>query len=146
MTPFYGWGSAASRTQSHFKEAVYFLPLVFPIEKTILQKCLIKKNQVRLIHYFLLSEFCSYWQFENVSLRNYILVCFEKNDQLPNQPSIAMMQKLAHWYSLLINRLVTIWWQIVLKWGKWNSWKSRWSFKVRPRGKLFPVDAQSDHA
>ena len=26
MAPFYGWGSSASRLQSHFKEAVYFLP------------------------------------------------------------------------------------------------------------------------
>ena len=25
MTPFYGWGSTASRLQSHFEEAVYFL-------------------------------------------------------------------------------------------------------------------------
>ena len=27
MTPFYGWGSTASRLQSHYEEAVYFLPL-----------------------------------------------------------------------------------------------------------------------
>ena len=27
MAPFYGWGSTASRLQSCFKEAVYFLPL-----------------------------------------------------------------------------------------------------------------------
>ena len=27
MTPFYGGGSTASRPQSHFEEAVYFLPL-----------------------------------------------------------------------------------------------------------------------
>ena len=27
MAPFYGWGSTASRLQSHFKEVVYFLPL-----------------------------------------------------------------------------------------------------------------------
>ena len=26
MAPFYGWGSIASRLQSHYKEAVYFLP------------------------------------------------------------------------------------------------------------------------
>ena len=25
MVPFYGWGSTASRPQSHFEEAVYFL-------------------------------------------------------------------------------------------------------------------------
>ena len=25
MTPFYGWGSTASRLQSHFEETVYFL-------------------------------------------------------------------------------------------------------------------------
>ena len=25
MAPFYGWGSTASRLQSHFEEAVYFL-------------------------------------------------------------------------------------------------------------------------
>ena len=27
MTSFYGWGSTASRLQSHYEEAVYFLPL-----------------------------------------------------------------------------------------------------------------------
>ena len=27
MAPFYGWGSAASRIQNLYKEAVYFLPL-----------------------------------------------------------------------------------------------------------------------
>ena len=27
MAPFYGWGSAALRLQSHFEGAVYFLPL-----------------------------------------------------------------------------------------------------------------------
>ena len=27
MAHFYGWGSTASRLQSHFEEAVYFLPL-----------------------------------------------------------------------------------------------------------------------
>ena len=27
MAPFYGWHSTASRLESHFKEAVYFLPL-----------------------------------------------------------------------------------------------------------------------
>ena len=27
MAPFYGWGSTASRLESHFEEAVYFLPL-----------------------------------------------------------------------------------------------------------------------
>ena len=27
MTPFYGCGSTASRLNSHYKEAVYFLPL-----------------------------------------------------------------------------------------------------------------------
>ena len=27
MAPFYEWGSTASRLQSHFEEAVYFLPL-----------------------------------------------------------------------------------------------------------------------
>ena len=27
MVPFYGWGSTASRLQSHIEEAVYFLPL-----------------------------------------------------------------------------------------------------------------------
>ena len=27
MAPFYGWGSTASRLQSHFKEAVYFIPI-----------------------------------------------------------------------------------------------------------------------
>ena len=27
MAPFYGWGSTTSRLQSHYKEAVYFLPL-----------------------------------------------------------------------------------------------------------------------
>ena len=27
MAPFYGWGSTGSRLQSHFEEAVYFLPL-----------------------------------------------------------------------------------------------------------------------
>ena len=26
MAPFYGWGSAASRLQSHYREVVYFLP------------------------------------------------------------------------------------------------------------------------
>ena len=31
MAPFYGWGSTASRLQSHYKEAVYFLPLSFQI-------------------------------------------------------------------------------------------------------------------
>ena len=29
MTNFYGWGSTASRLQSHYKETVYFLPLPF---------------------------------------------------------------------------------------------------------------------
>ena len=29
MSPFYGWGSAASRLQSHYKEAFYFLPLSY---------------------------------------------------------------------------------------------------------------------
>ena len=29
-----------------------------------------------------------------------------------------------------------------LKLVKWNSWKSRWSFKVRLRGKPFQVDKQ----
>ena len=28
MAPFYGWSSTASRLQSHFKEAAYFLALV----------------------------------------------------------------------------------------------------------------------
>ena len=28
MAAFYGWGSTASWRQSHFDEAVYFLPLV----------------------------------------------------------------------------------------------------------------------
>ena len=27
MAPFYGWGSTASRLQSQYEEAVYFLPL-----------------------------------------------------------------------------------------------------------------------
>ena len=27
VAPFYGWGSTASRLQSHYKEVVYFLPL-----------------------------------------------------------------------------------------------------------------------
>ena len=27
MAPFYGWGSSALRLQSHYEEAVYFLPL-----------------------------------------------------------------------------------------------------------------------
>ena len=27
MAPFYGWGSIASRLQSHYEEAVYFLAL-----------------------------------------------------------------------------------------------------------------------
>ena len=27
MLPFYGWGSTASRLQSHYEETVYFLPL-----------------------------------------------------------------------------------------------------------------------
>ena len=27
MAPFYGWGSTASRLQSHYEEAVYFLLL-----------------------------------------------------------------------------------------------------------------------
>ena len=27
IAPFYGWGSTASRLESHFEEAVYFLPL-----------------------------------------------------------------------------------------------------------------------
>ena len=27
IAPFYGWGSTASRLQSHFLEAAYFLPL-----------------------------------------------------------------------------------------------------------------------
>ena len=27
MAPYYTWGSAASRLQSHYEEAVYFLPL-----------------------------------------------------------------------------------------------------------------------
>ena len=27
MAPFYGWASTASRLQSHYDEAVYFLPL-----------------------------------------------------------------------------------------------------------------------
>ena len=27
MPPFYGWGSTVSRLQSHYGEAVYFLPL-----------------------------------------------------------------------------------------------------------------------
>ena len=27
MVPFNGWGSAASRLRSHYKETVYFLPL-----------------------------------------------------------------------------------------------------------------------
>ena len=27
MAPFYGWGSTASRLQSHYKKTVYFLPL-----------------------------------------------------------------------------------------------------------------------
>ena len=27
MAPFFGWGSTASRLQSHHEEAVYFLPL-----------------------------------------------------------------------------------------------------------------------
>ena len=27
MDPFYGWDSTASRLQSHFREAIYFLPL-----------------------------------------------------------------------------------------------------------------------
>ena len=27
MVPFYGWGSTAWRLQSHYDEAVYFLPL-----------------------------------------------------------------------------------------------------------------------
>ena len=27
MVPFYGWGSAVSRIQSHYQEAVYFVPL-----------------------------------------------------------------------------------------------------------------------
>ena len=27
MAPFYGWGSTASRIQSHYEEAVYLLPL-----------------------------------------------------------------------------------------------------------------------
>ena len=27
MAPFYGWGSTASKVQSHYKEVVYFLPL-----------------------------------------------------------------------------------------------------------------------
>ena len=31
MAPFYGWGSTASRLQSHYKETVYFLPLSFQI-------------------------------------------------------------------------------------------------------------------
>ena len=28
MAPLYGWGSTASRLQSHYEEAVYFLPLI----------------------------------------------------------------------------------------------------------------------
>ena len=28
MAPFYGWGSTTSRLQSHYKEPVYFLPLI----------------------------------------------------------------------------------------------------------------------
>ena len=27
MVPFHGWGSIASRMQSHYEETVYFLPL-----------------------------------------------------------------------------------------------------------------------
>ena len=26
MAPFYGWGSTASRLQSHYKETIFFLP------------------------------------------------------------------------------------------------------------------------
>ena len=29
MTPFDGWGSTASKLQSQYEEAVYFLPLSF---------------------------------------------------------------------------------------------------------------------
>ena len=29
MAPFYGWGSTASRLQSHYEKAAYFLPLSF---------------------------------------------------------------------------------------------------------------------
>ena len=29
MGPFYGWGSTASRLQSHFEEVVYYLPPSF---------------------------------------------------------------------------------------------------------------------
>ena len=30
MAPFYGWGSTASRLQSHFEEAVYFFTTKLP--------------------------------------------------------------------------------------------------------------------
>ena len=33
--PFYRWGSTASRLQSHYEEAVYFLPLIVLL-KTLL--------------------------------------------------------------------------------------------------------------
>ena len=29
MGPFYGWDSTASRLQSHYEEALYFLPLSY---------------------------------------------------------------------------------------------------------------------
>ena len=35
MTPFYGWGSTALRLQSHYKEAVYFLPLTIIMTKHV---------------------------------------------------------------------------------------------------------------
>ena len=30
MAPFYGWDSTASRLQSHYEEALYFLPFKLP--------------------------------------------------------------------------------------------------------------------
>ena len=38
MVPFNGWGSTASRLQSHYEEAAYFLPLK-------LQNHIAKKNK-----------------------------------------------------------------------------------------------------
>ena len=40
MAPCYGWDSTASRLQSHYEEALYFLPLMLPSVLSVLKKLL----------------------------------------------------------------------------------------------------------
>ena len=79
---------------------------------------------------------------KEVYSKSFILTYFEKNKQFPYVPvlplyknwSIDFQSKLISWFLYNGNT--------GLKWVKWNPWKSRWSFNVRPKCKSLPVDTQ----